>query len=267
VTSNVNITVEDEDGRAMSVPIGERFAKFATKRGRKVTALGVIFDFQAHGKNITVHSPAHLAVEAWFLEVIEDVPDYFVLVGHMPARGETSEWAPVFETIRRRHPRVPVFVFGGHTHVRDCTQYDDRSIAIVPGRYMETTAFTSSSLPDNSVEPLSVSRRYLDGNRRTYQFHAHRMDDFDTPIGLNITDSLLRLACELGISRPLGLAPQDLFLGRYAYGHPRSVLTEWTHRVIPMTVRDPSRNGPAIFIAQAGTLRFDVVSGVPEEPS
>lgn len=37
---------------------------------------------------------------------------FSVLVGHMPVRGETSEWAPVFEAIRGRHPHVPIFVFG-----------------------------------------------------------------------------------------------------------------------------------------------------------
>lgn len=81
-----------------------------------------------------------MAYEPWFLDAIKDTPDLLfvicrtllmrsVLAGHMPARGETSEWAPVFAAIRAVHPRVPIFVFGGHTHVRDCTQYDTRSIA------------------------------------------------------------------------------------------------------------------------------------------
>lgn len=52
-----------------------------------------------------------------------------VLVGHMPGRGETAEWKPIYDAIRAVHPLVPVFIFGGHTHVRDCVQYDDRSIA------------------------------------------------------------------------------------------------------------------------------------------
>lgn len=70
-----------------------------------------------------------MAKEAWFLDAIEDAPDYFVLVGHMPARGWTGEWTPVYDAIRARHPLTPIFVFGGHTHVRDCVQYDGRSIA------------------------------------------------------------------------------------------------------------------------------------------
>jgi hypothetical protein len=47
----------------------------------------------------------------------------------MPGRGWTSEWRPVYDVIRARHPLAPIYIFGGHTHVRDCVQYDDRSIA------------------------------------------------------------------------------------------------------------------------------------------
>lgn len=61
----------------------------------------------------------------------------------MPVRGETSEFAPVFDAIRNIHPKVPIYLFGGHTHVRDCVQYDERSIGVVPGKYLETVAFTS----------------------------------------------------------------------------------------------------------------------------
>ena len=64
---------------------------------------------------------------------------------------------------------------------------------------------------------------------------------------------------ELNISEPLGRAPHDLFLSRYPYGDERSVLTEWMGKVIPTTVRDPKRKGPRVFIAQSGSLRFNVV--------
>ena len=76
---------------------------------------------------------------------------------------------------------------------------------------------------------------------------------------MNISISLLRLASDLNISEPLGQAPNDLFLSRYPYGHPHSLLTEWTERVLPMTVQEKGRVGPKIIFVQAGSMRFDLV--------
>lgn len=205
-----------------------------------------------------------MAKEAWFQEAIAEEPDYFVLVGHMPGRGLTSEWKPVFDAIRKVHPSVPVYVFGGHTHVRDCVQYDDRSVAVVPGRYLETVAFTSSSLPASKDDdgPLVINRRYLDANPWTYQFHTGTTDyDFDTPLGLNISMALDNLATVLKLKKPFGTVPHDLFLARHPYGHPRSILTVFAEKVIPEVLHDDKRHGPRIVIGNAGSLRFDVFAG------
>lgn len=35
-----------------------------------------------------------------------------ILAGHMPVRGSDADFGLVIETIRRRHPHVPVYVFG-----------------------------------------------------------------------------------------------------------------------------------------------------------
>ncbi|KAE8538919.1 hypothetical protein D1P53_005287 [Cryptococcus gattii VGV] len=191
VTSNVNITVERE-GEWQSVPIGHTHLKFTTKQGYNVTAFGVIFNFKAHDKGITVQKPSKLAREPWFREAIRDAPDYFILSGHMPVRGEIAEFAPVFDAIRDIHPKVPIYIFGGHTHVRDCVQYDERSIGVVPGKYLETVAFTSSSLPSSAGDdrPLDVARRYLDGNpTSTSAFLYTRLP---ASLTRNITDQMNR---------------------------------------------------------------------------
>ncbi|KAK1925880.1 putative vacuolar protein [Papiliotrema laurentii] len=263
LTSNVNITVL-QDGNPVSTPIGERYAKFKSNTGRKVTAFGVIFDFFAHDKNLTIQSPSLLAQESWFLDAIEEAPDYFVLAGHMPPRFDTAEWQAIFDAIRQRHPTIPIFIFGGHNHIRDCVQYDDHSIAVVPGRYLETVAFTSSSMPDlkHPEKPLDMTRRYLDANPYTYRWHTNTTeDDFDLPIGRNITFQLLQLASELDISRPLGIAPKDLFLARYPYGHPHSILTEWGNKVLPATVQEKGRSEKRLIITQTGSIRFDLFQG------
>lgn len=98
----------------------------------------------------------------------------------MPVNGVrgTADFDLVFDKIRAIHPLVPIFVFGGHTHIRDCQQMDGRSMSIESGRYMESEflqcetisrhASTSSLRPD-STSPrgdstdlnLSFLRSYL----------------------------------------------------------------------------------------------------------
>ncbi|WVN90586.1 uncharacterized protein L203_105826 [Cryptococcus depauperatus CBS 7841] len=267
VTSNVNITIPTAQGFE-SVPIGKTHLKFQTKQGRKVTAFGVIFDFKVHDKGITLQKPSMLARESWFLEAIQEEPDYFVISGHMPVRGETSEFTPIFDAIRKLHPYVPIYVFGGHTHVRDCVQYDGKSIGVVPGRYLETIAFTSSSLASkDDSQPLDVARRYLDANDVSYQWHTHTTEEtFHTNLGRKISTSLSTLTSTLNITSPFGIAPHNYFLKRHPWGHPRSVLTLFSHKVLPNIVEDMDRGKgekgqERMIVGNAGSLRFDLFQG------
>ena len=50
-------------------------------RGRKVTSLGVLFDFTGNDKNTTVRKVEDMVKEAWFSEAIKEEPDFFLLVG------------------------------------------------------------------------------------------------------------------------------------------------------------------------------------------
>ena len=60
LSSNVNITVNN-----VSVPVGERFAKFKTAKGRKVTALGVLFDFTGNDEGTFVQKVENMVNETW----------------------------------------------------------------------------------------------------------------------------------------------------------------------------------------------------------
>lgn len=50
-------------------------------RGRKVTSIGVLYDFTGNDHNTTVQTVADMVKEQWFAEAIEDEPDFFLLVG------------------------------------------------------------------------------------------------------------------------------------------------------------------------------------------
>ncbi|KAG8725534.1 hypothetical protein FRC09_011261 [Ceratobasidium sp. 395] len=126
LTSNVNITVFDKKSNSsVSVPLGERFAKFETKQQRKVTAFGVIFGFTGNTVNTTVQKVDAMVTESWFQDAIQEEPDVFLLVGHMPVQND--KWPSVFNAIRAVHPLTPILVFGGHTHIRGDTWTQTRT--------------------------------------------------------------------------------------------------------------------------------------------
>ena len=61
----------------------ERFAKFTTRKGRKVTSFGVLFDFTGNDDNTTVQKVANMVKEKWFADAIKEEPDFFLLAGYV----------------------------------------------------------------------------------------------------------------------------------------------------------------------------------------
>ncbi|CAE6455964.1 unnamed protein product [Rhizoctonia solani] len=282
LSSNVNITYTDKNGRLVNTPVGDRFVKFRTKQyvsllphltrynnlavhesKRKVTAFGVLFDFTGNAANTTVQKVSVMVNETWFKDAVKEEPDLFLLVGHMPVQKDN--WPIVFNAIRAIHPTTPIFIFGGHTHIRDCVQLDSRSMSLESGRYMETIGWMSAKLPKttNPSAPLSMTRRYLDPNRNTYTYHT-QAKRFDTAKGKKITAGISALAKAWNLTQVYGTAPQDYYLSRMPYPSNSSVLTLLVNEVIPkaLAIGNPSRASiPSTVIVNSGSQRFDLYAG------
>ncbi|KIK94783.1 hypothetical protein PAXRUDRAFT_827637 [Paxillus rubicundulus Ve08.2h10] len=262
LSSNVNITVFNSDGAAESVPVGNRYTKFTTRKGRKVTSLGVLYDFTGNDVNTTVQTVANMVKEEWFAEAIAEEPDVFVLVGHMPVSYDN--WPVVFNAVRSVHPLTPILIFGGHSHIRDCQQYDGRSMALESGRYMETIGWMSANLGTASGN-ITFTRRYLDQNRVTYQYHTQTSNStFDTTFGRSITSGLHELATDFDLAYLYGTAPQDYTINQNPYPSNSSVLTLFIADATPVALAiNNTRAGiPNIMIANSGELRFNVFAGL-----
>ncbi|KAF7311518.1 Metallophos domain-containing protein [Mycena kentingensis (nom. inval.)] len=259
----------------VSRPVGSRFAKFKTLQGRAVTALGVLFNFTGNDKNTTVQPVADMVKEAWFAEAIKDEPDVFLLAGHMPAVKDN--WPLVFDAIRAVHPTTPILILGGHTHIRDCVQLDGRSMSLESGRYMETLGWMSADLPKpkghfgprhngedhNSSKNITFSRRYLDTNRVTYEFHTGRGNfSFDTAWGRSITKGLEKLAETFDLTFEFGTAPHDFTITQAPYPSENSVLSLVAEAMpYALTVNNSRASNPNIMITNSGSLRFDIYAG------
>ncbi|KAF5375572.1 hypothetical protein D9615_009216 [Tricholomella constricta] len=276
LSSNANITLPGTSG---TVPIGNRWAKFKTQKGRNVTALGVLFDFTGNDKGTSVQKVEDLVKEPWFLEVIKEEPALFLLAGHMPVQKD--KWPVVFNAIRAVHPLTPIVILGdahsnfliiihshlgsGHSHIRDCTQLDGRSMSLQSGRYMETVGWLSAKLDDNKANKnITFTRRYLDPNRVTYEYHTNLTEtDFDTSIGKSITTGLLALAKKFNLDFIYGTAPRDYTLNQDPYPSEGSALTLFIEDAVPyaLALSNPRNNTPNFIIANSGSQRFDVYSG------
>ncbi|KAJ7094369.1 Metallo-dependent phosphatase-like protein [Mycena epipterygia] len=262
LTSNVNITVFDANNQSVSVPVGNRFRKFQTRKGRSVTAFGVLFDFPDNDVNTTVQPVEDMIQERWFADAIADEPDLFLLVGHMPVAQD--RWPLVFNAIRKLHPTTPILIFGGHLHVRDCLQLDGRSMSLASGRYLETLGWMSVDLDKGSTRDLNVSRRYLDANLVTYQYHTNRTNlTFGTEEGRNITKGLLKLEDRFGLKFQYGTAPRDYTMTRSPYPSNDSILTFVVEEATPTVLAmNTSRAGiPSLLIISSGSQRFDIYKG------
>ncbi|KAF5375570.1 hypothetical protein D9615_009214 [Tricholomella constricta] len=263
LSSNANITIPDSGGKPISVPVGNRYAKFKTRKGRKVTSLGVIFDFTDNDKGTTVQKVQDMVKEKWFLNAIKDEPDLFLLAGHMPV--QRNDWPLVFNAIRKIHPLTPIVILGGHSHVRDCTQLDDRSMSLESGRYMETVGWLSTKLDDNKTKKkIDFSRRYLDANRITYEYHTGlKQTNFDTSLGKSITVGLLALAKKFNLGYFYGTAPRDYTLTQDPYPSTGSALSLFIANAVPYALaqNNPRAKIPNFIIANSGSQRFDIYSG------
>ncbi|KAG2142264.1 Metallo-dependent phosphatase-like protein [Suillus bovinus] len=265
LSSNVNITIFNSDGEPESVPVGNRYTKFTTRKGRRITSLGVLYDFTGNDVNTTVQTVADMVNEQWFAEAIAEEPDVFVLIGHMPVSYDN--WPTVFNAVRAVHPLTPILIFGGHSHIRDCQQYDGRSMALESGRYMETIGMNSGADLETAMgnaNNISFTRRYLDQNRVTYEYHTQMSNQtFDTAYGRSITDGLQALAVSFDLSYLYGTAPQDYTINQNPYPSNESILSLFIADAVPyaLSINNTRDSIPAIFITNSGSLRFNVLQG------
>ncbi|KAF8963639.1 Metallo-dependent phosphatase-like protein [Flammula alnicola] len=250
LSSNVNITLLNEKGEVVNVPVG----------GKKVTSLGVLYDFTGNDHNTTVQKVENMVKEAWFADAIKEEPDFFLLVGHMPVARD--DWPLVFNAVRAVHPLTPILILGGHTHIRDCLQLDGRSMSLESGRYMETVGANIDK--KGSKSNITFSRRYLDPNRVTYEFHAQRNSfNFDTQEGKVITQGLNNLAKNFDLSFQFGTAPHDFTIDQAPYPSNDSLLSLFIENAVPvaLAINNTRASIPNIMITNSGSQRFDIYAG------
>ncbi|KAI8979381.1 Metallo-dependent phosphatase-like protein [Mycotypha africana] len=264
-----NVYVKDANTN-VTVPITKnKYTYFEGKYGTRVLAYGFLFNFQKNGKMSVIKSVEDEIKQPWFQKsLVKHKPDIIVLIGHMGLHS--SEFASLIKEIRAHYPTIPITVFGGHTHIRDAAIYDPWAAGIQSGRYLETIGFFSlkydkktSKHDHHHPRNVTFARRYLDQNRYTYIHHSvdGKEKKFDTKEGKKITEKIQQLRKEYDLSIQLGCAPQDYKMSAVPPDDPSSVFYLLTREVLPKVVTEPQAKNPAYFLANSGSVRYDIDKG------
>ncbi|OTA84953.1 hypothetical protein M434DRAFT_400273 [Hypoxylon sp. CO27-5] len=289
LTSNVQI-LNQQSGEWQYV--GKTHRYFITQHGLRIMAFGVLFDFTGNTNASKVIPAKTMVTQKWFLDVLNSTEpvDIFVVLGHNPARPSvpTSTFPVVFDAIRAVRPDTPIQFIGGHTHIRDFAVYDSSSTALESGRYCETLGWLSMSgfdsknsgfigimpgpagVPNptrkatkNSTSPFVYSRRYLDWNRRTFEFHAATWYDkqFDYNNGLSVTADITKYRKQLNLTDVYGCVPQDYCLTCAPFNSTSSIFPLLSTALAEAVVNDSRKDIPRFIIANTGSVRFDMYKG------
>ncbi|KAI2623384.1 Metallo-dependent phosphatase-like protein [Hypoxylon sp. NC1633] len=270
--------------------IGKTHRYFTTEHGLRIMAFGVLFDFTGN-TNVSKVIPAKTMVtQQWFTDALHspEPVDIFVVLGHNPARGAGSTFPIVFDAIRAVHPDTPIQFFGGHSHIRDFAVIDSSSTSIESGRYCETMGWLSMSgfsgensgyhgimpgpagVPNptrkatqNSTAPFVYSRRYLDWNRRTLEYHAATWYDqsFDYNNGLAATAEITKYREQLNLGDVYGCVPQDYCMTCVPYNSSGSIFPLLAEALAEAVVNESRSDIPRYIIANTGSVRFDMYKG------
>ncbi len=121
----------------------------------------------------------------------------------------------------------------------------------------------SRKATNTSTSGLVYSRRYLDWNRRTFEYHAtnSQASTFDYHSGLRVSGDITAVRKQLNLTSLYGCAPDTYCASCKPFGAAGNIFT-----LIPValgaTVINASRSDVARYIiVNSGSIRFDLVKG------
>ncbi|KAK8026861.1 hypothetical protein PG991_003917 [Apiospora marii] len=272
--------------------IGKQYKYFTTQHGLRIMAFGVLFDFTGNTNVTKITKAKEMVTQDWFKQAVNSTEpvDMFLLLGHNAVRSSMGgTFEVIHDAIRQAHPRTPIQIFGGHTHIRDFAVLDDSSTALESGRYCETLGWVSMSgfsksnsawagispnprgVPNptrkattNSTSSFLYSRRYLDWNRATFEFHAvGKQDDkkFDNSSGLATTAEITKYRTQLNLAEVYGCTPKDYCMSCAPFDSPDNIFPLLSQAMAEVVVNETRKDIPRYVISNTGGIRFDMHKG------
>lgn len=111
----------------------------------------------------------------------------------------------------------------------------------------------------NSTSPFRYSRRYLDWNRATFEFHTAGMQVDKS--GLSTTADITKYRDELQLSRVFGCTPRNFCITCAPFNSSDSIFPLLSQALAETVVNETRKDIPRYVIANTGGVRVDMYKG------
>jgi 2',3'-cyclic-nucleotide 2'-phosphodiesterase (5'-nucleotidase family) len=116
---------------------------------------------------------------------------------------------------------------------------------------------------NSSASSLKYSRRYLDWNRRTFEYHADgsQVQSFDSDKGRAVTDLITEKRKDLKLNTLYGCAPQSWCMNCVPAENEGNILALVNKAATEIIVNETRANIPRAIFMQPGNIRHDLTKG------
>lgn len=133
-----------------------------------------------------------------------------------------------------------------------------------PAKKVNGTSTASVALTTSTTaSSLVYSRRYLDWNRRTFEYHAagSQVGAFETVKGLDVSANITATRHDLNLTSLYGCAPQTWCISCAPFLSNGSIFTLLTEALSATIINETRADNARIIILNTGSVRFDLIQG------
>lgn len=126
-----------------------------------------------------------------------------------------------------------------------------------------TSTASAGLASSTSASNLTYSRRYLDWNRLTFEYHAKdsQIKSFDTKKGVKVTQNITDIRSELNLTSLYGCAPQTWCISCAPFESEGSIYSLLQTALSATIKTDARADIPRVIILNTGSIRFDLPQG------
>lgn len=275
----ISTNVEYKLQNGTYIPMGQRYKYFTTPiQSIRILSFAFLFDFARYNSGTKVEPIMKVLDEDWFKDILIDHPadevDLLVIIGHIPVSHNDEELFQLHLFLRKYYPKTKIQYFGGHSHIRDFSIYDEYLTGLQSGRFCETAGWVSINLESannnlNGVDKVknTFSRSYIDFNLNSFMYHTNisSTEEFHTGVGLNVSRQISDTRKELNLEAIIGyVRNSNYFMDYVSITNPKNIFKLLTDKVLPtLEIENPdiATSDQRLIIINTGSIRYDLYKG------